>query len=191
MRKFTKRSLAMQFIRMCEKVPLKKITIKSFLEFADISKQTFYNYFKDKDDLMNYSYGVAADSIIVEMDTSLEGIYYGAAQMGYECLKHKNFYMQMAKYETQNSFAHNFSQNVESVYRRKLTELGYLTDSDVQRQQIVHYFCVGICTFYVDWIYTGMNESPDYVASTIIECMPVGIKKAFESSGSSSATLKE
>ena len=130
---------------------------------------------------MNYAYGVAADSIIVEMDNSLEGIYYGASQMGYECLKHKNFYIQMAQYETQNSFAQHFTHNVESVYRRKLTELGYLTDSDVQRQQIVHYFCVGICTFYIDWIYSGMNESPDYVAATIIKCMPGEIKEAFDS----------
>ena len=181
MRKFTKRSLAMQFIQLCETIPLKDVTVKRFIEFAEISKQTFYNHFKDKDDLMNYAYELAAESIIEKMDTSLDGISYGITEMAYVCLKHKEFYIQMAKYETQNSFAQYFSQNVEAVYRRKLVELGYMTDFDGQKKQIVHCFCVGICAFFIDWIHAGMKESPDYVARTIIECMPVGIKEAFDS----------
>ena len=180
MRKFTKRSLAMQFIQLCDTIPLKDISVKRFLEFTEISKQTFYNYFKDKADLMNYAFEVAADSIIIDMDASLEGIYYGASQMAYVCLKHKDFYTQMAKYETQNSFSKCFAQNVEAVYHRKLVEAGFMTDFDAQKKQIVHYFCVGICTFFIDWICTGMKESPEDLANTIIECMPAGIRDALE-----------
>ena len=183
MRKFTKRSLAMQFIQLCERVPLKDVTVKRFIEFAEISKQTFYNHFKDKDDLMNYAYELAAESIIEKMDTSLDGITYGITEMAYVCLKHKEFYMQMAKYETQNSFEMCFSQCVESVYRRKLVEVEYMDDFDVQKKQIVHCFCTGISEFYMNWIRNGMRESPEYLANVIVECMPTGIREALSVDG--------
>lgn len=181
MRKLIKRALAMQFAAMCETVPLKDISIKDFIEFAGISKQTFYNHFKDKFDLMNYVFEIAAQSIICDMSPSIQGMRYGASKMAHVCLNNRKFYTQVANYETQNSFAKYFTQSVEAVYRQKLIEIQYMKPTDVQKSQVVHNFCVGICTFYVDWIRNGMKESPHYVAETIIASMPSDIKHAFES----------
>ena len=48
--------LADTLLSLCLKYPLENITIKQILEASKISRQTFYNHFIDKNDLIQYIY---------------------------------------------------------------------------------------------------------------------------------------
>lgn len=51
-----KEILAVAFMNLCEKKPIKKIIVKDILEESHLSRKSFYNYFKDKNDLIQYCY---------------------------------------------------------------------------------------------------------------------------------------
>lgn len=175
MKEFTKRSLAKTFMEMCEEVPLKDISIKDFIEYAGISKQTFYNYFRDKSDIMNYVFEIAAEKIIAKMSTSVEGMFYGSEKMAQVCLENRNFYVQLAKYETQNDFLQCFRKDVEEVYTRKLKENLGTGRLDKKLEKIIHLYCTGACVVFTEWIKGGMKESPEELADVIISCIPKDI----------------
>lgn len=51
-----KKMIVDNFLELCERKDLSKITVKDIQEKTGLSRQTFYNHFKDKDDLIQYSY---------------------------------------------------------------------------------------------------------------------------------------
>ena len=44
------------FLKLNEKQTIEDITIKQILETSKVSRQTFYNHFLDKNDLLQYIY---------------------------------------------------------------------------------------------------------------------------------------
>ena len=49
------------FMKLCVSNPIHQITVEAIVLDCGISKQTFYNHFKDKYDLMNYVYKIDMD----------------------------------------------------------------------------------------------------------------------------------
>ena len=180
MKKLTKHALAMSFMQMCGEVPLKDISVKDFILYAGISKQTFYNYFRDKDDLMNYVYSIAADNIILNMTSSVRGVYYSAYDMARVCMDNKNFYIQLASYETQNDFQSHFLNKCENVYADMLAKNSGHPVTDARMKKIIHVFCTGVCVFFTEWLQGGLKDPPEFVAQIIVDCMPADIRKGLE-----------
>ncbi|MCD8123445.1 MAG: TetR family transcriptional regulator C-terminal domain-containing protein [Lachnospiraceae bacterium] len=180
MKNLTKKALAMELIGLCEEIPLKDIRIKDFIEYTNISKQTFYNYFKDKADLMNYVFEVAARKIVDDMDPSIDGFYDSVIRWTQVCLENRKFYIQLAKYETQNNFTQYFIKTCEAVYEQKLINAKGPAIIDTQMRQVIHIHCVGYCTFLVEWIQNGMKEPPEQIAEILLACFPVGIQTSLE-----------
>lgn len=180
MRRLTKAALAMQFIDFCEIVPLKDASIKEFAEFAGISKQTFYNYFLDKADLMNYAYEIGSQKIVEDMRGSVSSLRDGAVRMAQVCLRNKKFYTQLARYETQNNFIQHFTHRCELVYQEKLAALHGAQIIDNRMRRIIHVYSVGVCTYFVEWIRSDMKDPPEYIADIIVSCLPLCIRKLLE-----------
>ncbi|NMA93290.1 MAG: TetR family transcriptional regulator [Clostridiales bacterium] len=176
MRKLTKRALGLAFVELCKSVPIQKISVKGFAKFAGISRQTFYNYFKDKADLMNYSCELVTDEIISKMDGSVEGMHYGASEMARACLLNTNFFSQVVKYETQNNFSDHFKKKVLQVYikalRNKLNPEALSSDLET----VVGIFSEGVSTYFLNWMRNGMKEAPEKVGDNIVAAMPECIK---------------
>lgn len=51
-----KEILAEGLLKLCETTPLNTITIQQLLNQTGVSRQTFYNHFADKNDLIQYIY---------------------------------------------------------------------------------------------------------------------------------------
>lgn len=51
-----KKMVSASLLELCQKQDLEKITIQQLLNHTGISRQTFYNHFIDKDDLIHYIY---------------------------------------------------------------------------------------------------------------------------------------
>lgn len=59
----TKQHITDSFNALFRKYPLEKITVNMIIENAGVSKSTFYRYFLDKFDVMNYNYKRVLDEI--------------------------------------------------------------------------------------------------------------------------------
>ena len=51
-----KEILAQGILDLCEKQSLESLTIKQLLTYTKVGRQTFYNHFMDKNDLIQYIY---------------------------------------------------------------------------------------------------------------------------------------
>ena len=61
-----KEILANGLLDLCHKKDLSQITVKDLLETTGVSRQTFYNHFLDKNDLIQYIYIIKL--LIILMD---------------------------------------------------------------------------------------------------------------------------
>ena len=173
MREFIRRSLADRFMEYCNEVPLKDIRVKDFIEYAGISRQTFYNYFRDKSDIMNCVFELAAEKVAGSMSATMEDLYRGTEEMARECLASRKFYVQLARYETQNDFQHYFTRRVEEEYRSMLERSMGTEHLDGRLRQMIHIYSTGACTAFVEWMRGGMKEPPEELAGVIVSCTPV------------------
>ena len=68
----SKNLIADSFWDLCKKYDINKISIRHIHEKAGLSRQTFYNHFQDKDDLIQYCY----ETKVLPEDHSYDGIPY-------------------------------------------------------------------------------------------------------------------
>lgn len=50
----TKQIFADALVELCKTKPLEKITVQNIVDYCEAGRQTFYNHFKDKEDLVAY-----------------------------------------------------------------------------------------------------------------------------------------
>jgi len=177
MKILVKEALIRSFVEMCEQNTLKSITIKDFLTYAGISKQTFYNYFEDKADLMNSVYEMAANIAMKDFHNIDYELYSGIMYIFEICLKNRRFYTQLAKFDTQNNFLDFFIQHSEKTYLQLIAE-NYGSQSITETiKYTVRFNCYGAGNIFVDWLKSGMKESPEFMATIIWDSMPVNLRK--------------
>lgn len=164
-------------MKLCSTTPIQQIMIQDIVAECGISKQTFYNHFKDKFALMNYAYKIEADYVSATF-IKKEGDIKKAMQYIFErCLEHKNYYSAIAKYEAQNSFARFFLQNVKEFYTSYVTEKWGEKALTPAVRYAIEFNCSGSAQLFLGWIKSGMNENSKTMASEIYSCMPVTLKE--------------
>lgn len=87
-------------IKLCKSMPFSKISVKDICINADISKQSFYNHFKDKYDITAsiYRKDICNKEILKERD------YYKRTKIILENIKEKDyFYRNVLEDKGQNS----------------------------------------------------------------------------------------
>ena len=87
--------IADAFLHLCRERSLNKITIADIQEASGVSRQTFYNHFKDKYDLIRYVY----DSRVIALwqaPDSLTMDYYQSTLSCFEQDVNYSFFMQQA-----------------------------------------------------------------------------------------------
>ena len=163
-------------MKLCVMKPIQQITVEDIVHDCGMSKQTFYNHFKDKFDLMNYVYKIEIDyacSTFIKKDGNfIKCIEYILER----CLEHKNYYSMVAKYETQNSFAQFFFQDTKEVYTSYVTDKYGTVLADSLKYEI-EFTSAGALQLFLSWIKSGMNEDPRTMASEMFNCISMTLKE--------------
>ena len=96
-----KKAFSNSLLSLLYKKPLSKITIGDLLEDTELSRQTFYNHFLDKNDLIAYVY----DTVIVnEFDEDMSIDFKSSLSQTLNSLKkYETFIEQACLIEGQNS----------------------------------------------------------------------------------------
>lgn len=164
------------FLEMCEKKELNKITIKDIQEKTGLSRQTFYNHFKDKDDLIQYCY----DSVIVPDwyagDNSSDGkldddyiadMFLWRTEYLKSIIKYGRFMKMACAMDGPNClWEHIFSETIEfelkwheTLFRRKLTK---------EMIEATEYHTFATTYMIVDWIKNDMPVSAEELTNKIM-----------------------
>lgn len=158
--------LAESFKELAVRTPIEKITIKEITDKAGVIRPTFYNHFQDKYELLEWI--VRTEVLEPIIPVMQEGFFQeGLILIFTNVLKSKEFYMQAAKVEGQNSF--------ESIVNHCVGELlyGYII-RNVGKKRCPHpwmtpkwiaaYYAQSMTFAVMMWIKRDMAISPEEMA---------------------------
>jgi len=160
---------------------IEKITVQNLLDYTGAARQTFYKYFRDKYDLINYVYHYNVESIFQE--------YYETMDL-YECIYkvyeffivNKQYFKHISIIECQNNFKDYLFENTRKFYINTIKKQYGEDEINYRLSYIIDSTCYGAVGLCMDWIKSDINKQPEKIASKIVDCIHPEIKKYFNES---------
>ena len=170
----TKNDILRAFNTLVEKKAFDKITVQMIAKEAGVGRTTFYRYFKDKYDVMNYNYTYFLQQYLLTGDMeTFEDFFYYMTSEGTEFFRHiKKIFDSVGA----NSF-HNYMYEASFfAVQMVLAARGKPELTPIETMQY-QYLCHGIPFLYESWI---KGEYPDITAReaahAIYEILPETIR---------------
>ncbi len=171
-----KKLLADSLLELSNEKPLEKISVTDIVKHAGAGRQTFYNHFKDKNDLLYWIYKqtLVGEKEIIEKDGFVAYLYnvYEEAQK-----KYSSFLQAACKLTGQNSLTDAIIFQSYSYYRNYIKENFGEEVFDDRLKFALRYQAYGAGYHYVQWAIDGMPGSAREHVQFIIHCMPACIKQ--------------
>ena len=164
-------------LEMCKTRPLASITVKEILDETGVSRQAFYNRFRDKNDLIQWVY---EHKVLSEfLKSGRASSYYLNTLNFYRAINvYRDFMRQACRMEGQNCLT-------DFIY-------AYATDYDLKWHQYYYgpeplprdlvfasrYHSVASISTLVDWILSDNPESPEVMARRITPIRKINFSDA-------------
>lgn len=170
----TKLAIVEGFNALIQHYDFDEITVQAIALEAEVSKATFYRYFKDKYDVMNYNYKQILDDAV---DTSTihnyRDLYYRLYCLGEIKLRAISGAFRSTGVNSFERYIYEYSKaTVEEITRLNRDGEG-LTDEEVLQLDV---FCYGISYMYKKWITGQYHVDADTAADRLYEMMPETLK---------------
>lgn len=159
-------------LNLMKKYPFEEITVKEIIGDTDITRQSFYRNFKDKNEVLDtYLHKLYQQCFddIMELNThdihKILNIYYGY------WFNHKNLIQTIIKNNIDWSF-HSYSYE----YAKKLTPYIERTfnikySSDIEQEYIENYIIGGILQMKELWFKRNFNERPEKITELTLKLL--------------------
>lgn len=170
----TKNAIVDAFNELITNHDFDKLTVTDIAKKAGVSKATFYRYFKDKYDVMNYNYMRLLDYYAApERCHNYEELYYNlffAARESWQYLRNAfnstgancfSYYIYQYSYEI-----------AEQITKSNRDGQGFSSSERLQ----FDVFCKGISYMYENWIFGGYDISAEDAAKALYAMMPETLK---------------
>lgn len=166
----TKRAIVNGFNVLIAKRDFDDITAKDIMHEAEVSKATFYRYFKDKYDVMNYNYkSILDEALSTDGIDNYRDLYLRLYNMGTEKLVGISRAFGSTGVNSFERYIYEYSRSVVERITRQNRDGEGLTDSENMQLDV---FCYGISFMYKEWINGIYDISADEAANRLFEMMP-------------------
>lgn len=176
-----KKILVNGLLELCQNYPLESITIKQLLEYTGVSRQTFYNHFLDKDDLIHYVYD---SKIIPDFNSNNMNIdFYDSLLLGLNNMKNYHYFMKQAcLMEGQNclrDYIFDHCRDFDLKWHQKLYGSKMMPK---ELQFATEYHSNASSSMTLSWILSDMPLSCESMAEMIVNMRSVGMDVLFQDS---------
>lgn len=148
---------------------LDKITVTDIVKHSGMTRQTFYRYFQDKYDLVNWYFEKLADKSFRQIGNS-STLREGLIKKFTFILNDKIFFEQAFRSKDYNNVENYDYQCIYEFYshiiEKKIGEMPY----DITF--LLEMYCHGSITMTVNWAISGMKESPELLSNLLIDALP-------------------
>ena len=174
-----KELLSKSLLTLCEKKPLKDITIQQLLDDTGISRQTFYNHFMDKNDLIQYIY---LQKIIPDYDQYDQHMNFKESLIiSFQNMKtYQHFMKQACMMEGQNCLKDYIFQHCRDFDLKWHQELYGKEPMPDNLRFATEYHATASSSMTLSWILSDMPVSCEEMASMIVKMRGIGMDKLFE-----------
>lgn len=166
----TKRAIVNGFNSLIAERDFDDITAKDIMREAQVSKATFYRYFKDKYDVMNYNYkSILDEALCTDGIDNYRDLYLRLYNMGKEKLVGISRSFGSTGVNSFARYIYEYSRSVaENITRQNRGGEGF-TDSEAMQVDV---FCYGISFMYKEWVNGVYDISAEEAADRLFEMMP-------------------
>lgn len=176
-RKTTKDYLTDSFIELAQHKPVNKITVADITSNCGMTPPTFYRYFKDKYDLMAWTYVLAAEGFLGQIgqngyawrDTVRDGMRYFSENRRYfiNALKHTSGRDSFIEQKTRLDLEY-----ITGVIRKKL-----MTEKIPEALMVtVKLYLYGTEHYLCEWLVDDMPLPWQEVAALMEACVPEALR---------------
>ena len=151
-------------------MPVEKITVKEIVQECGTTRQTFYRYFLDKYDLINWYF----DKILLESFEHMgEGttVYEGLCKKFQYMEEEKLFFKAAFRNDQQNCLREHDFQLILAFYTRQIEEKTKEPISENLRF-LLEMYCQGSIYMTVQWVLGERKSTPQEMAKALVSAMP-------------------
>lgn len=168
----TKKIIADSMFLLLKTKSFEKITIEMILNKSSVSRSTFYRYFNDKYELMNWCYQSYVDTLLMKVYKG-EECWRTTLTLIFQFLNDNHEYFEQAsKVQGKNSFSdflYNYSYEFyKNIYLAKKNEKAL---SDYARIAL-EFNCFGSVHIVKKWLENGRKESVSDISEWTFELIP-------------------
>ena len=168
-REDTKYVFAKSIMELMESQSLDKITVTDIVKKSGMTRQTFYRYFKDKYDLVNWYFERLADKSFKQISNSYT-LKEGLTKKFTFLLNDRVFFSEAFKSKDYNNIENYDYQSILELYKKIIyNKIGDIPDDIIF---LLEMYCHGSITMTVEWATTGMERSPEEMADLLISALP-------------------
>ena len=162
-------------LNLCGRRPLKAITVKDILAETGVSRQTFYNYFQDKNDLIQRVY---LKRIIPDFQSPDKNLDFSRANLAVarNVQAHRDFLRQACMLEGQNclrEFMFSHCKELDLTWHQML----YGGSMPEKLRFATEYHAVASISMLLTWILSGASSGAEEVAAMITRLRDIGLGK--------------
>lgn len=158
--------LSEALLALCDEKKLTSITIKNLLDKTGVSRQTFYNYFIDKNDLIQWTYEHKVLNIFLATDT--ERTYYENTLTYYKNIDaHRTFLKQACSIREQNcltDYIINFAIDYDLKWHQQHCGNKVLSDELIFASK---YHSIAAIYAAIEWINSDTPQPAEIMAKRI------------------------
>lgn len=160
------------------KQSLDKMTVTDIVKHSGMTRQTFYRYFKDKYDLVNWYF----DKILLESFEHMgegETIYEGLVKKFQYIQKEKLFFKMAFKSDDQNCLRDHDFELILAFYSERIQEKSRKPLSE-DLKFLLEMYCQGSIYMTVQWVFGRVKRTPEELAADLVKAMPEELAGVFE-----------
>ena len=171
--------IATALLELCETKSLEALTVKQILEKSGVSRQTFYNHFIDKNDLIQYVY---KEKIIPDFhDNNMNISFYDSLVIAFENIKKYHHFMKQAcLMEGQNclkDYIFNHCKEFDLKWHQELYGDEPMPES---LRFATEYHATASSSMTLSWILSDMPVSCEEISKMITEMRGIGMEQLFK-----------
>lgn len=157
------------------------ITIREIAEGCAISRRTFYNHFKNKQDIVDW---IFETEILGRLQTPTKNSWYDNIYFSLKVMyEEKWFYTEVYReFDLEGHWGHCYDFSQYAFGSLIDTYPGGTVIDPVAREYISNFFSAGYVHTLYKWVQHGMRETPEYMTQLILHVVEDGIFRIVETS---------
>ena len=152
----TKKRIAKAFALLLEKKEFDKISVSNIMELSGIRRQTFYNYFLDKFDLIEWILKTDLQEQVTDNLEYISGLQL-VKELFYFFDYNKNLYKQIFNISGQNDIQSFFLDYCRQVVEKIIIEYGLETAPELKTESVILYHSHALAETFKDIIFNSTD----------------------------------
>ena len=161
-KRLTNKLIADSFKKLLLKKDFKKITVKMIASDSGFMRSTFYNYFQDKYEILEW---IVKNEIYDKIEPCVEnGAYYEAFKLIFKCIdEDKDFYKKAFLIDGQNGFEEILASEMVRLFKEAYESISLEDDNElITIDNISQYQAMALIMYIKMWICDGCYGNAGY-----------------------------